>query len=421
MLLELQTKQQEKETGLPVYFLRPEIQSILKSFMMARPSSLDYYVCSMCAAVSAALGKRVNLWDGHHYNYSSLWFILIGESGSGKSHPMDLMMQPLEEQDSKDARIYRREMKSFKSGSDEDMPIKRQVILTDITPEGLYQKLVDNPNGCILFRDEIKGFFDDMGRYNKSGEESNYMSIWDGKSFPVDRRSSSIYVENPFLSMLGSIQPGTSLTEVITRKRLESGFAERILFAFPKSASYHYPDLELQSIYVDAWRHTIERIKKSSSVELKLSKEALNVYKTYFNEIADEQEASTNSYEKSMYSKLQIQVLRLSIIVHYLCSTTNGSAYEVPKSDIINEEEMKHSIEWIEYFEIQFRKVLQNVCAKEVKELDYGQSVRALWRHLEKNGISQNKYAEFLGLDKGNLSRLLNKKLQYNSTTPQQR
>lgn len=399
---------------LSIEYFRPEIQAIIKSFMKSRPSSIDFYVCSMFAAVSAALGNKVVLYDGKFYNHPSLWIILVGDSGSGKSHPMDLMMGPIEEQDGKDARAYEREIKSCKGHlQDMDFPIKRQVIVSDVTPEGLYQKLVDNKNGCILYRGEIRGFFDDFGRYNKSGEESNYIDIWDGKSFPVDRRSlgGSIYVEKPFLSMLGSIQGGEPLSSIVTRKRLESGFATRIMFSYPPHESHHYSDEDVDTIYVGAWKGVVGSLRKAPKADLTLSPQAKRFYKDFFNELADKQDNTEDSVKRSLYSKMQIQVLRLSIINHYLCSSAKGGVYVLPETNVISELEMQYSIDCMWYFESQFQKILAGTTRRESNRLSKDDAIREVWNIIrDKNTITQSKYADILRIDKGNLSKILHSK-----------
>lgn len=415
MLRKLDLERSSNVLHLRIDYFRPEIQKIIKSFMESRPSCVDFYVCSMFAAVSSVLGKKAVLYDGKFCNSPSLWIVIVGDSGSGKSHPMDLMMAPVEKQDEKDALAYEREVNQYKGHMQgTDTPVKRQVILSDITPEGLYQKLVENPNGCILYRGEIRGFFDDFGRYNKSGEESNYIDIWDGKSFPVDRRSSggSLYVQKPFLSMLGSIQGGEPLSSIVTRKRLESGFATRIMFSYPPHESHHYSDIDVDTIYVNAWKGIIDTLREAPKAELTLSPGAKNLYKDYFNELADGQDNTEDSVIRSLYSKMQIQVLRLSIINHYLCSSARGGVYMLPETNIISEDEMQYSIECMWYFETQYKKVLADIERGETHRASKDDAIREVWKIINnKHAITQAKYANILGIDRANLNRILNQKV----------
>ena len=50
-----------------------------------------------------------------------------------------------------------------------EMPVCRRFILSDTTPEAMYNVHRHNLRGICLERDELKGWIDDFGRYNKSG------------------------------------------------------------------------------------------------------------------------------------------------------------------------------------------------------------------------------------------------------------
>lgn len=63
---------------------------------------------------------------------------------------------------------FKEEYREYKKKGGEE-PVRDRLIVSDVTPEGLYQVLADKDNtkaGLLLYRDEIKGFLDDMNRYN---------------------------------------------------------------------------------------------------------------------------------------------------------------------------------------------------------------------------------------------------------------
>ena len=59
--------------------------------------------------------------------------------------------------------------------------------LSDSTPEARNQVLSVNPNGILLYRDELKGMIDDFCRYAKSGELSQMLSMFDSDTIVVNR------------------------------------------------------------------------------------------------------------------------------------------------------------------------------------------------------------------------------------------
>lgn len=71
--------------------------------------------------------------------------------------------------------------------------------------------------------------------------------------------------------------------------------------------------------------------------------------------------------------------------------------------------EMDCAIELMGYFETQFLKVLKRVTVQEA--ISDNECIKRVWdKFIFKNKtISQNRYAEILGMNKGSLSRLLKK------------
>lgn len=79
----------------------------------------------------------------------------------------------------------------------------------DATPEALLSTIGES-NGITIYRDELVGWFNDFGRYAKSGEVENYLSIYNNTSVRVNRKGENITIINdPFLSVIGTTQPNT--------------------------------------------------------------------------------------------------------------------------------------------------------------------------------------------------------------------
>jgi len=89
-------------------------------------------------------------------------------------------------------------------------PIERRYKSEDSTIEKLGELLVKNPQGLLVYRDELKGWllsFDKPGREN---DRQFFLESWSGKEdFNVDRIGrGELYIPALFLSIFGSIQPG---------------------------------------------------------------------------------------------------------------------------------------------------------------------------------------------------------------------
>jgi hypothetical protein len=89
-------------------------------------------------------------------------------------------------------------------------PKARRYRTEDTTTEKLGELLNENPNGLLVFRDELVGFLRSLDKYGREGDRQFYLESWNGdQSFSVDRIGrGSLRVEALCLSILGGIQPG---------------------------------------------------------------------------------------------------------------------------------------------------------------------------------------------------------------------
>jgi putative DNA primase/helicase len=91
-----------------------------------------------------------------------------------------------------------------------EKPIRKRYLVNDPTVEKLGELLNENPNGVLLFRDELTGFIRNLDRQGREAERAFYLESWNGKGrFTYDRIGrGTIDIENACVSILGGIQPG---------------------------------------------------------------------------------------------------------------------------------------------------------------------------------------------------------------------
>lgn len=89
-------------------------------------------------------------------------------------------------------------------------PTRRRFIVNDTTVEKIGELLTQNPNGLLVFRDEIAGFIERLSRQGSEGDRAFYLESWEGTGcFTYDRIGrGTIDVGSTTLSILGSAQPG---------------------------------------------------------------------------------------------------------------------------------------------------------------------------------------------------------------------
>src|SRR5690606_14975719 len=115
-----------------------------------------------------------------------------------------------------------------------------QNILIDSTPEAMAEAHSINNRGLMIYRDELKGWIDDFGRYAKSGEQSNMLSMWSQQSVTYNRKSSGILnIEKPCVLVAGGIHREL-LHTLATENRAENGFLARMISFFPDNTQKQF-------------------------------------------------------------------------------------------------------------------------------------------------------------------------------------
>lgn len=401
---------------LPTYVLRLEVQRVIEQYAKVFQCPKDFITSAVYCIVATLCGKHVTIHDGKYRNHPNLWISHIAPSGSNKSSPIKTLLEPMHQEDGNRYRDFRDKYKVFKKNVEEDEPVFNQLIVSDVTPEGLYQVLdrrCDSSDGLLLYRDEIKGFIDDIGRYHNSGEISNYLSIWDGTTFSVTRKTQMpIRIEHPFLCMMGGIQPD-AFTEAFKRNLASLGFVQRWLFVYPDNIpKSFYSEVVLESSYVEAWNEIFTKLLKMGNMELTLSAEAKQVYIDYYNETKARTDEN-DSFQASMLSKLRIHVLKWCAITHILSCQDDagpGCYFALPSSTEVSAEEMKYSVECMRYFEYCGTKALNLITGgTTARKMTKEQLIKQLYSLVGEGKMNITKFAEGIGVSRQYVSRIVNK------------
>src|SRR5215207_3188259 len=225
---------------------RPWVQDVAER-MQVPP---DFVAAPLMVAFSSVLGRRVGIRPKQHDDWlvvANLWGAIVGSPGLLKSPALKEALAPMNsliakaieahkerleeyeaEQEIYQARkdVYASQKKKLaKKGGmaalqafieanrpeDEPEPPKERRYRTeDTTTEKLGELLNENPNGLMIFRDELVGFLRSLDRYGREGDRQFYLEAWNGdQPFNVDRIGwGSLRVEALCLSILGGIQPG---------------------------------------------------------------------------------------------------------------------------------------------------------------------------------------------------------------------
>ena len=412
-MIEIKIKDMIDDAGaiLPVDGLSPNATEMLRKVASSLQCPVDIALSAMFATVGVAMGKRVIIDDGKYRNYPCLWVCVVAPSGSNKSTPIRFFLQPLKDRDSYNYGVYREELRAYRQAGDDkgDKPVFKQYVISDSTPEARNQVLSVNPNGILLYRDELKGMIDDFCRYAKSGELSQMLSMFDSDTIVVNRKSDEpLLIKDPFMYIIGSIQPSVLVDTFGNDNMMNNGFNQRWLFCYPESGMPEmYNDVSIPQSVISDWKDFIYNlIMYDFSVmggKIYIRGEAKRVYIDYYNSLQIKK-AGADDYLSSVYSKLQIHVIRWAGVAHILGNS--------PTSIDITPEEMEYSVRCMDYFERCALKVYRMLLEgrgnrHEVKSMGKEEMIANVYHCT--SPVSQRAVADALGITKQYVSKCLKK------------
>lgn len=398
------TETTQVKTTFPTDLLPEWLQSTIRDHAESYGTPEELWAVAFLTAIATASGKRMFLTVGNYKNYPQLWIIIVGSSGTGKSDAGRVAFRRISEIDAERYIRYQEEYKEWEAEEKQGRPPHwEQMLINDTTPEAMFNALSYSENGLTLNRDELSGWFSDFGRYNKSGEVGHYLSIFDNQTFSINRKKEQPQlITEPFLNIYGTIQPSV-LSELLTKNNFEqSGFAQRFMFLYPDFPTRKYkrggstPDS-------DAFDNMIDQIESYSGSEMTLSEEAENVYERFYNQM-EERRTTANDFWSAVFSKAQIQVLRLALTVKI------ARLSEEPNTEV-SEMDMVAGVGMMEYFikSLEKFKVQQREEASTKRDL-------ILQIFAENPEANQTKVAEMLGVSREYVNRVCRSQVTVHTT-----
>lgn len=250
--------------------LRPWVEDIAERMQCP----IEFPAVAALVEVGSVVGRKIGIRPKRHDDWcevANLWGAVIGRPGTMKTPAKAEILRPLRrlaveareqhrqaladyevekmrrdlERDAAKAEAKRFAKKRDRDGVDQVLrriqaqaredgpPAERRYETNDSTVEKLGELLRDNPNGLLVFRDELTGW---LARLDQEGHESDrafYLEAWSGKSgFTYDRIGrGTVHIESACVSLLGGIQPGP-LADYVSAASLGGAGADGLLQRF---------------------------------------------------------------------------------------------------------------------------------------------------------------------------------------------
>ncbi|MFO8141347.1 MAG: DUF3987 domain-containing protein, partial [Marinobacter sp.] len=232
--------------------LRPWVEDIANR-MQCPP---DFVAAAVMAAMAAVIGRKVGIRPQVRTDWTvvcNLWAMVVGRPGVLKSPALESGLAPLKRLIASANERYQQELENhemdalaaklrkeaaekkarqilqkdpsadlntvFAVGGEPVSPILKRYQANDSTPASLGELLRQNPNGLLVFRDEVVSLLKSLDREGQEEGRGFYLTAWNGDSpYTFDRigRGLNLHIPALCISLLGGTQPGR-LSEYISQ------------------------------------------------------------------------------------------------------------------------------------------------------------------------------------------------------------
>ena len=405
-----------EDVELPIDGLPVKVQAFINEVVRCYCCPIEFPTVAVFSVIASAIGKRVKITDRKYTNPLMLWFVNVANSGTNKTAPVKRAIKPLSVINNENYAAFKPELDAWRTNKDRDEgnpPKYDQLLISDSTEEARTQVMKSSTTGVLAHHPEIKGFFDDLDRYNKSGSISRVLRLFDGDQLIVNRKGDPepTIISDPFMNIIGDIQPSLLGTTFGSELFLNNGLNQRFLFAMPKIVEYpRRHEFHFDNVIMRDWEMFVRSLyfRDYNSFDMIRFSEGCNrLYNDYHDKLQQKKEDNTdNGYLVSIFSKLQIQVERLAGIVHLMEMVEPRKPYDYGNISI---EAMEYAIRCMAYFEKSAIAVYERICDIIPQGNNENRTQAQIIRDFNKAVPIKNKtaFAEAIGKDPAYISRVL--------------
>lgn len=410
--------------------LRPWVMDIAER-MNCPP---DLVAIPAMVAAGALVGRRIGIRSQRRTDWTevgNLWGCVVARPGSLKSPAASEALAPLRRLEAEAAKeneaalalhkaaeaVYKLErdtadkaarqvlkskgvkdghcdaMAAYSALTEPECPPLKRYLTSDATVEKLGEICADNPDGVMVYRDELLSLFADLDHPEKAGARGFFMTGWNGmESYTFDRiMRGTVRVSAVNISLCGTTQP-VRLAAYIREslKRYDDGMVQRLqLLAWPDfSPAFREVDryplsdarqaahacyAELANLDVRALGAQRDELAGDGALPfLRFSDDAQDGFIDWRNELERKVRGDDLSPQLAAHlAKYRGLIPRLALI----CHLANGG------SGPVSAEAAAQSWRWADYLESHARRVYASL------SLDNAEAARAIWRRLTKGDL----------------------------------
>lgn len=380
-----------KPSDFPIDVFPFAIQDYLLSVAQSIDCPVDYAACSALVVAATCLGnsRAIKLKNGW-IESARIYLAIVADPSEGKTPSAKAVCRPIYTIQSEQEAEYRRQMAAFEESEasisawrrqrnkpgttytlppdSAEKPVYPHWYTTNSTVEKLGVMLRDCPRGLLMSCDELVAWVTGLNQYKsgKGNDRQFFLSAWSGNNIKVDRKNDecSVNVPNPFLNILGGIQPDM-LNSMCDEKGRRDGFIERILFSYPQPvARKRWNDKSVDPMLADKWMSVcrwlsrLEMDRKDHGLAphvVSFTPAGKSSWVTWCNMHLEETE-SIEQELRGVWRKLEAYAGRLALLMQMI-RLADG---EVSGEDV-DEASVVCAVCLIEYFKTHAKKTLERM------------------------------------------------------------
>lgn len=406
--------------------LRPWIEDITERLSVP----MDFLAIPAMVGAASLIGAKVGVRPQLHTDWTeaaNLWGVIVAEPGAMKTPAISEVLAPIRRLDARSSAAFENESafhedelivhkfareaaerRAKKKAGDGDMiaaqheignvilpkkPVEKRFLVNNFTVEKLGEICADNPDGLLVFRDELLTLLSELEREEQSSARGFLLEAWGGSaSYIFDRmQRGTIRIPRVNLSMIGTTQP-SRLAQYIRASLAgkNDGMTQRLqLLAYPDmGADWHDVDRHphskaredafgcfdrLAGLSGDSVGADRDAFDDGSGIPfLRFEKDAVPLFVDYRGQLEPQvRGADLSSAMASHMSKYRGLIPRLAL-VHHLASGGHGP---------ISTKAVETALEWAKYLEAHAHRAYGSLA------VDSGKIARTVWRRIEKGDL----------------------------------
>jgi len=331
-----------------------------------------YYLVLLCVAASL-VPNQTRLMIDPRFQFSVppiLWGGLVGETGSGKTHIINTLTQPLKDLQAEYSTRYQHQLEEYKAalrehekkrkGEDAGDPPERpkpvSLYASDYTLEAIAQILGHQPDrGLLVSPDELTAFLRSMDAYRRKGaDRAHWLSLYNGDALKSDRKTSDqIFVRYTSVSLVGGIQP--SILQKAWQEDQDSGDGLWARFAWVRVPLVPEPDTQEGPVHNP--RRLLEtvyrRLQALPPQQYELDEEGRRLWNEWKRELNGSLLSEPNERIRATLPKTKERAARIALILHCLDAACAG----VTPSKVIPASTLARAIEFTRWLQNQARLI----------------------------------------------------------------